>query len=71
MKHSKIQNDPKNQVEARTYLRTASEIYRKDNDFDALMRALMDVVYAQEGHEKKLPVANLNTSNFHQGETVL
>ena len=27
----------------------------------------MDVVYAQGGHEKKLPVANLNTSNFHQG----
>lgn len=67
MKHSKIPNDLKNPVEARSYVRRASEIYRKDNDFDALMKALMDVVYAQGGHEKKLLVANINTSNFHQG----
>jgi len=67
MKHSKIPNDLKNPVEARAYVKMASEIYRKDNDFDALLKALMDVVYVQGDHKKRSPVANLNTSNFHQG----
>jgi len=67
MKHSKIPNDLKNQSKARDYVRRASEIYRKDNDFDALLKALMDVSYAQVGHEKKSPVANINSFNFHKG----
>jgi hypothetical protein len=59
--------DLRDPVEAKTYLRDASKRYNNDNDFDALLKALMDVVDEQGDKKKGLPIDKVDSSRFHRG----
>jgi hypothetical protein len=63
----KVQRDLRDPAEAKTYLRDAAKKYNNDNDFDAMLKALMDVVDEQGDKKKRSPVDKVDSSRFHKG----